>query len=654
MKYLFLICFLFVSINTYSQSYNSYSKEHAQKEMRRYEQLFSDGKGTYKGDTNIDATYYKLFIQLNLNPNSITAYTQINATSLRNSLNQIFLDLTSELTVDSVIQNNSKINFTHESNKIFIDLSNPVNTGENISVTVHYHGLPPSDNESFVFSSQGGAPLIWSLSEPFGAADWFVCKNTPSDKADSSDTWIKCSSELTAGSNGLLKEIQNNGDGTHTFKWSNKYPIAQYLISLAVTNYTKYDIYFKYSPADSLPIVNYIYPSSFNSVKSEIDKTPLMLEYYSNLFGQYPFIKEKYGHAQITWGGAMEHQTMSSMGVFIESVVAHELVHQWFGDKITCEDWREIWLNEGFATYGAALWGEFYHGEEYYKNDIYQIMVDARRAQGSIYVQDPNNPAQIFNGDRSYAKGCIVLHMLRGVLGDSLFFKTIKTYANDSLVAYKTATTTDFKNAAETVSGTDLDYFFNQWIYGEGYPKYELSWNFEQSGNSFRTDFNINQVQTTNPGVFSMPVEIFFQFDNRDTIVEVFNNQRSQTFTFHFDERPRSYKFDPNNLILKDINTEPPVNPVNYKLYQNYPNPFNPKTRIDFELKQPGRVKIALFDVTGRILDVILDETRRDGFHTVEFFINNLPSGVYYYKMEVFDDFGILKFSGSRKMALIK
>jgi aminopeptidase N len=652
MRFFIFFCFIFITCNAYSQSYN---REYAEKEMRKYSHLFSDGKGTYKGDTNIDVTYYKLFIQINLAPNSITAHTQISATSLRNSLNQIFLDLTNGLFVDSVIQNNSKVNWTHISNKIFIDLKNSINIGENASVTVYYHGLPPLDNESFIFSSQGGAPLIWTLSEPFGAADWFVCKNTPSDKADSSDVWVKCSSELIAGSNGLLVETLNNGDGTNTYKWSNKYPIAQYLISLAVTNYTKYDIYFRHSATDSLPIVNYIYPSSFNEVKPNIDKTPLMLEYYTSIFGEYPFIKEKYGHAQITWGGAMEHQTMSSMGVFIESVVAHELVHQWFGDKITCEDWREIWLNEGFATYGAALWLEHSHGEEYFKEDISLIMNDAKRAVGSIFVQDVNDPAQIFNGDRTYAKGCIVLHMLRGVLGDSLFFKTIKSYANDSLVTYKNATTADFKNVAEIVSGANLDYFFNQWIYGEGYPKYELNWSIEQFENNYKTDFIVNQVQEIiNPQFFTMPVEIFFQFDNGDTTVKVFNNQRNQIFTFYFNERPRSYKFDPDNLILKDINTEPPVSPVSYKLYQNYPNPFNPQTRIDFELKQPGRIKLSLFDVTGRLLNVLLNESRREGFHTKEFFLNNLPSGVYYYKMEVFDDFGLLTFSDSRKMVLVK
>ncbi|HEX2786647.1 MAG TPA: M1 family aminopeptidase [Ignavibacteria bacterium] len=652
MKFFILLCFLFISANAYTQSYN---REYAQKEMRKYSHLLSDGKGTYKGDTNIDATYYKLFIQINLNPNSINAYTQINATSLKNSLSQVFLDLTNGLTVDSVIQNNNKVSWTHNSNKIFIDLKNSVSIGENISVTVYYHGLPPLDNESFVFSTQSGAPLIWTLSEPFGASDWFVCKNTPSDKADSSDVWVKCSSELIAGSNGLLVETLNNGDGTNTYKWSNRYPIAQYLISLAVTNYTKYDIYFRYSSGDSLPIVNYIYPSNFNSVKPNIDKTPLMLGFYTNVFGEYPFINEKYGHAQITWGGAMEHQTMSSMGTFIESVIAHELVHQWFGDKITCEDWREIWLNEGFATYGAALWGEHSYGKEYYRNDISQIMIDARRAVGSIYVQEPNSVAEIFNGDRSYAKGCIVLHMLRGVLGDSLFFKTIKTYANDSLLAYKSATTSDFKNVAEMVSGTNLDYFFNQWIYGEGYPKYDLSWSIEQTENTYRTNFNINQIQEiTNPLFFTMPVEIFFQFDNGDTTVKVFNNQKNQVFTFNFNQKPRSYKFDPDNLILKDINTEPPVIPVSYKLYQNYPNPFNPSTRIDFELKQPGRVKLSLFDVTGRIVGILLNENRREGFHTTEFFIGNLPTGIYYYNIEVFDDFGLLTFSDSRKMAFIK
>ena len=326
-----------------------------------------------------------------------------------------------------------------------------------------------ADLEALNFKLMGIMNLvIWTLSEPYGASDWFPCKDTPADKADSSDVWITVDKNLYGVSNGILIGIVKNPDNTSTYKWTNKYPIAQYLISLAISDYTIYKNYFKYSEKDSMPVINYIFPENLASYKANLDKVPNMLRVTSDYFGLYPFIKEKYGNAEMGWkgGGGMEHQTVSSMSNFSETVLVHELVHQWFGDKITCRDWQDIWLNEGFATYGEMLYAQKVYGDSAYNDFVTLEMARAKNAKGSIYVQDISSISEIFNGNRSYSKGGIVLHMLRGVVGDSIFFKILKTYSNDPLVAYGTAVTADFQRDAEAVYGEDLEYFFNEWIYG--------------------------------------------------------------------------------------------------------------------------------------------------------------------------------------------
>jgi aminopeptidase N len=399
------------------------------------------------------------------------------------------------------------------------------------------------------FDLHSGQP-DWTLSEPWCETGGHVV----SDKADSSDVWITCSSNLTGVSNGVLTETLINGDGTKTYKWKNRYPIANYLISIAVSNYAEYKNYFKYTSdgiQDSMLVIHYIYPENLEQFKPQLDKTMQMLEIFSDLFGLYPFIKEKYGHAEFGRGG-MEHQTITSLGFFTDAVIAHELAHQWFGDKITCRNWENIWLNEGFATFCEALYLETASGKDAYNADISSIMDRAKTAKGTIYVQDINTISEIFSGSRSYAKGGVVLHMLRGVLGDSLFFKTLRTYINDPSLAYSTAVTEDFQRAAETVSDSSLEYFFEEWIYGEFYPKYFVDWNYtNEAGNIYRIDVRIEQDENSNPKYFTMPVQLKISTDVKDTIFHILNNKQIQSFSFLVEGKPINFFFDPDNLILR-------------------------------------------------------------------------------------------------------
>src|SRR5664280_1219214 len=291
-------------------------------------------------------------------------------------------------------------------------------------------------------------------------------------------------------------------------------------------SYTVYTNYYKYSPVDSMPVVHHIYPETFPSVQGVLDKTPLMIKIYSDRFGQYPFLKEKYGHAQFGWNGGMEHQTCSSMGTFAEDIISHELAHQWFGDKITCKDWHHIWLNEGFATYCTGLYLEAAYGPNYLSSYMQSQMEVAQTAVGSIYVQDISNVNEIFNNARTYSKGSVVLHMLRGIVGDTLFFRILKSYIADSTLTYNVAVTEDFQKVAETVSGLNLEYFFSEWIYGENYPQYSLTWKYNLiSGNLYNITLNLSQQNNSNPVYFTMPVRIKISTAIKDTFFTILNDR---------------------------------------------------------------------------------------------------------------------------------
>ncbi len=653
-KYIFLIIYIFAFCGVSFPQINDRSVSEIERDVHSV--YFNKLRSDYKSDTNIDVTYYSLNLNITYDPDYLKGQVTIISRSLANNLSAVFYDLSNNLSIDSILSGNIKLSFSHLMDRVNISLNSSVNSGDDIRVTIYYKGVQvPTGFGSFIFGSHNNEPSIWNLSEPFGSSDWYPCKNVPSDKADSSDVWLRCANDLTAVSNGTLKSVDNNSDGTHTFKWHNSYPIANYLISLAISNYAQYNSYFRYSLNDSMPVVNYIYPENLEALKPQLDKTNYMLDLFSSKYGLYPFIKEKYGHAEFGRNAGMEHQTISSMGAFFDNIIAHELTHQWFGDKITCRNWENIWLNEGFATYGEAVYQENAFGRPAYDEFIKFRFSDSKHAEGSVYVQDPASIEQIFSGNRSYAKGCSVLHMLRGITGDSVFFRIIRSYVSDTSLAYKTAVTEDFQNAAEKIYGFDLDYFFNEWIYGENYPKYNVSWTVNNTGTAvYRASVEILQDFNSNPSFFTMPLKIKITTQSGDTVFTVFNNMQIQTFDFDLSSRPLNFKIDPYNDILKDVKGENII-PVSFILYQNYPNPFNPSTTISYQLGKPSFVDIRVYDLLGKEIRVLKNEKQREGFHSIEFNSAGLSSGVYFYRIEA-KDFEEVKmlFSQTGKMIYVK
>ncbi|HTY37613.1 MAG TPA: M1 family aminopeptidase [Bacteroidota bacterium] len=577
--------------------------------------------GTYSAfsDSRIDITYYKLNLRLDPSSSLLKGIVTVGALSLSDTLGMFMLDLSGGMKVDSVKMGLQRLAIDQFLAGIRIHLDRQYRKGEFFSVDVYYGGDPqPTGFGSFEFNSQNGVPWVWSLSEPYGAPDWWPCKNDNTDKADSADIWVTVPSGLKVGSNGLLVAVNDNGDGTNTYEWSERYPIAAYLISIAVSNYAVFTDWYRYSPTDSMQILNYVLPQDLQGAIPTLLEVKDMLRIFSGLYGPYPFIKEKYGHSEFGWGGAMEHQTMTSTTNFVENTLAHELSHQWFGDMISCATWPNLWLNEGFAVYSEALFLEKYRGTSAYWTHMNGFKTNAFNATGSLYVQDTTTVANLFAYNRVYAKGAWTLHMLRHVLGDSVFFRSIRTYADDARFRFKSATSDGLRSVFEAVSGKDLGYFFNEWIYGEGYPIYSYNWNETPGQHGYNTTLILSE--TGSGGItpfFSMPVDVRIFSGSWDTTTSVFHASSGQSFVFNTTRMPTDLQIDPDGWILDYVLSPSTILPSSYRLEQNYPNPFNPGTTIAFSLPHRSSVTLAVYDALGREVVQILSGTMEAGSHSV-------------------------------------
>lgn len=618
-------------------------------ERQAYTRLLDAESAAAYADSNIDVTYYKLDLTVTTSPEYLKGVVTVKAFSRTAGLQKVTLDLMQSMQVTGVKAGTKSLAFVQKPSTVDITLDRSYDAGEEFAFDISYEGRPGSSGfGSFAFSDHNGVPWVWTLSEPYGAKDWWPSKDHPTDKADSVDIWITCDAAFRAASNGRLVEVVDNGDGTRTYKWQERYPIATYLVSLAITNYETFSNWFRYSPTDSMEVVNYVLPEQLDKARQSLAAVVGQLQIYSNLFGPYPFLKEKYGHAQFGWGGGMEHQTMTSIGAFGSGLLAHELAHQWFGDKITCANWSSIWLNEGFATYSTGLYYEADRGKDAYRGYMNRLMTDARTAKGSIYVADTTDVHQLFAWPLVYAKGATVLHMLRHVLGDSVFFTAVRAYAADPQLVYGTAVTEDLQRVCEDVSGLDLGYFFSEWIYGQGYPHYSYSWSATPVGSAYEVRIELRQQAGEQPSFFVMPIDFELKSGTWDTTVVLFNDAPLQTYLLQIPQAPDTVLLDPDDWILKDVTlagqvgTPPAGPPQTFGLEQNYPNPVvsgntgGPAlTTILFNLTQAAPVSLKLYDLLGREVATLAKGSYSAGRHRITFDASRLAAGVYFYRLKV-------------------
>lgn len=591
--------------------------------------------------------YYVLKNSIRTYPGQVRIIARVDTA---NSLSQVTLH--SYLTIDSIIQNNSRLTYSSTSGLLTINLDRTYYTNEIIDMVIYFRRTQ-TNNVGFYYypkSSQTLENLAYTMTEPTDARYWFPCYDDPSDKADSLRLSIIVPNGFTATGNGLLENFSTSGDSS-TFIWFGTYPITTYLIAITASKYSKFTQYYtsKYPPFEIIEIQHYQWQSDSSRSVFVARNLGLMMECFETYYGKYPF--EKYGHTFVSpfsYGG-MEHQTISTLHrnwltSDAQSGIAHELAHQWWGDMVTCETWKDIWLNEGFATFSEDLYKEYTQGKTAYFSGM-------NSKANYYYNYNPGyaiyNPPYIFNAAISYYKGALVLNMLRYVLGDSLFFQALNNYRNQFL--YSTATTNDFKNVVSQTVGEDFSYFFNQWVYQPDHPNYVYNWNVEQSQNTYRLNFILKQRQT-HYSVYKMPFELKIQFASGDTTIKIWNTLREQSYQFEFTQQPTNVVVDPQNYILKQITRDQSLDVSNendliqYKLYQNYPNPFNSQTTIKFSIPNRSFVTLKIFNLLGKEIKTIVNEELNAGTYSEIFDAQDLPSGIYFYELTAGEFKSIKKF----------
>lgn len=531
-------------------------------EARRYNKLMNVQQYTLASAEDYDALYYRLNIVLRKDTTLLYGNLTMSLQSLVSSLKQIDLNFWNDGKVDTVVSNGQKLQFTHTNNILSVQLPSPLAKNQSSTIRIYYSS--PFQNSAITKAQKLNRDLnkqitsISSQAEPYDARKWWPCKDDPRDKADSVDVIITTDSELFPASNGTMISDVDNGDGTHTLHWAERYPIVTYLVSVAAATFNHHVLSFTYD-GKTMPVVNYYY--SLDSTQARNQEKFMLdgLKIFSDRFITYPFIKEKYGMAEYVWGGAMEHQTLSSMGSYGEGIVVHELAHQWFGDKVTNAGFEHIWLNEGWATYCEALYSEAKNGLQGLKQTM---QTKAYYGPGTVFVENPNSFGEIFNGNLSYAKAGWVLHMMRHAVGNSAFFRGVRNYLGDeALSTYRSVTTAEFKSYIETASGYDLTKFINNWIYGEYYPTYKYEWTSAPVGNQYKVEVSITQMYIPQRQIFDLPIDLTFRLGNRDTTFVVRDSTEIARFTFTLPFNPEAVLLDKDNWILKRVTT-PIVNPT--------------------------------------------------------------------------------------------
>lgn len=538
------------------------------------------------------------------------------------NLTKVEFDLDSSFTIDSVTYRNDKLDFSKNDNTLIIVLQNSLSEGILDSLSIHYQGMPnQSGFGSFSQTFHKNIPNIWTLSEPYGAMEWWPCKQSLIDKIDSIDIIVTSPETYRTASNGtLISETIKNGK--RKMHWKHRHPIATYLIAISVTNYADYSDFLDIGNEKQIEIQNFVYPEDIDNTKSLTPVTAEIMSLFNNLIGEYPYADEKYGHAQFGWGGGMEHQTISFMGNFSFGLISHELAHQWFGDYITLGTWQDIWLNEGFATYLTGL------SIEHLQNDFWPLWKKDRveritnEPDGSVFVQDTTDIGTLFSSRLSYSKGAYLLHMLRWILGDEDFFSGIKNYYNDPEIANNFAYTHQFIAHMENVADTALTEFFDDWYYGEGFPVYRARYWLSESD-----EVKIALSQTPSHSsidFFEMPVPVrVYNSDKTDSAdFRLIHTKNDQEFIINPGFRVSEIKVDPDYWLVsktEEVVQVPFVSDT--EEIMTYPNPSSDIVHIHIPNDETIN-QLNIYTLAGK-------RVKQISTHTSKFNINDLTQGKY-------------------------
>lgn len=642
MKFLYLsVLFVLYSLSASAQEKHSHNTTDQCREGKR--KLLSATKVTIAdpAENDYDVKHVKINITVDNQSTNIIGDVTTTAQVVASTMSQYVFELEDQLTVDSVKVNGQLLPAGTVTNHVrSVQLPAALSQNTVFTAQVFYHGHPVNGSQ---FLSTGirneqsptwGTDVTYSMSEPYDAKDWWACKQSLQDKIDSTDIWITVPSHLKAGANGVLKNVTALPGGFSRYEWKSNIPVDYYLLAFGVAPYTDYSFYVHFpNSTDSMLVQNYVYGDNAQTLpfwKSEIDSVADMILYFSDLVGRYPFRQEKYGHIMAPLNGGMEHQTMTTQGNFSTLLSAHELFHQWFGDLVTCATWKDIWLNEGFASYSEELFIEKFWGvqQRYLSmkdkhNDVLQ------NPSGTVYVDDTTDEGRIFDGRLTYHKGASVVHSLRFLVNDDVqFFSMLQNYLQQ--YKYATATTDQFKNSAAQFLQQNLDTFINQWVYGEGYPQYSASWN--QIGDTVVIKLNQTVTSNASVGLFYTPIELKLSSVQGDTIIRVHNSQATQYYNFTWNKPMSDMSIDPNDWLLNyDLGTARDLtltrsNDVFKEQLSIYPNPATNSWVISH---LQGNASLKLYDISGKLLYTETTKT-----NTTVIPAENYPAGMYRLKIE--------------------
>jgi aminopeptidase N len=579
-----------------------------------------------------DVSFYKLDLNLERTSTFISGNVTTRASLQVPRLAVYAFELHPNFQIDSVLVNGVRQkNITRNAGNVSVELASPITAPAKLTAQIFYRGSAPGSGGAAIGNgftatrevNWGGADVAWSLSQPYATYEWWPTKQVLTDKADSVHVFVTTSSDNKVGSNGLLTRTVSLPGNKVRYEWKSRYPIAYYLISVAISNYQEYKLIARPAGAQApIPIINYVYSQQALDVfKTEIDQTVPLLETFSELFSLYPFAAEKYGHSMAPMGGGMEHQTMTTQSTFSFDLTAHELAHQWFGNNVTCASWSDVWLNEGFASYAEYLALERLRpisAIEWLSTVQGRVLAEP---DGSVFVEDTTDVTRIFNYRLSYLKGAMVLHMLRFTINnDELFFKALRDYQQE--FKGRTTRTADLQRIFEKTTGLALGYFFEQWYKGEGWPTLTIDW--EQQGNQFV--LHATQTPSASTPFFRTDVEYLLKTASGDTLIRVPHDQPVKQYQLSLNREVTGVVIDPDNWLLarkviKNVTATP--TPLEEHPIRVYPNPTSDLLTVEYLRFNPTTIEV--HDRTGKlVLRYQLSPGQR-----AQLSVAALPAGLY-------------------------
>jgi len=508
-----------------------------------------------------DALHYLIKIRLDLDQKTFEGATTVTVASFREGLATCVLDA-EEFTVTSVVSDDGvPLKFDQTAKELAVDLPRPYKFGEELSFTCFYHGRDPKIGLRFMPETADNPQIVFSDSFPENVHHWFPCFDYPNDKV-TDEIVATVKSGLKVAANGrLVSVIEDKAAGTVTYHWSQDLPHSTYLIFLAAAPYVVvHDSY------GTLPVNYWVYPRDEAKAKATYGKTPKMIEFFNRTFG-YDYPWQKYDQVSVPSGGGAESTSATAMThrIMVDEkgepdfpaigIVSHELAHQWWGDLITLRSWAHTWLNESFGTYSDYLYHRFEKGDDEgavnLLGKLNAYLREARTRYIRPIVSDRyDKPGDMFDS-HTYPKGARVLHMLRSLVGDEPFFKTLSHFLHR--YAFDAVDTADFIRSVKSVTGQNLDWFFDQWLFKPGHPVFEVKSEWDPAGKVVR--LKVAQVQDLSKGVpvFRVPVSIKLVAPGKTEIRKVWIKEREETFEFPLAAKPLLVRFDEDNVLIKEI-----------------------------------------------------------------------------------------------------